>query len=131
MLMLLGCVTYTWVSSLLLEINLLNMAQQLPAAVGASCLHLWYQGMVFPSILAPAPLEATVSAFVLCVWRNTSGSLLAIYFYHFFCCLAAFSLDTTTTYMGPSCLRSFALRGIPPSSEGSYASQLTASTSAI
>ena len=70
-------------------------------------------------------------AFVLWVWRNTLGSLPATYFYHVFWYLPLFSLDdTTTAYTGPSSLRSFALRNIPPSSEGSYASQLTSSISA-
>lgn len=70
------------------------------------------------------------SAFVLWVWRNTLGCLPATYFYHIFWYLPPFSLDTMTAYMGPSSLRSFALRNICPSSEGSYASQLTLSISA-
>lgn len=40
MYLMLGCVTYILVTSILLGIYFLNMAKPLPAAVSALCLHL-------------------------------------------------------------------------------------------
>lgn len=100
------------------------MAKQLPGAVSASCLHVVPGDSV--SLHTYASSSESHSAFVLWVWRNTLGCLPATYLYHIFWYLPPFSLDTMTTYVGPSSLGSFALRNIPPSSEGSYASQLQA-----
>lgn len=102
------------------------MAKQLPGAVSASCLHVVPGDSV--SLHTYASSSESHSAFVLWVWRNTLGSLPASYLHHIFWYLPPFSLDTMTTYVGPSSLGSFALRNIPPRSEGICIS--TSSTSA-
>lgn len=126
MYVLLGCVTYTQVPSLLLGMYFLNMAKPLSAAVSALWLHLAGDGVSF-YLNASSP--ESHGAFALWIWRNTLWCLPETYFYHIFWCLPPFSSDITTVYLGPSSLRSCVLRSIPPSREGSYTSQPTSGTS--